>query len=66
MAVQFLQPRLAPGQVVVFLAGGPFHAISHRIQPRGQRLPLIERLGAHLAGMVDSHQAGRQQALGRL
>ena len=50
--------------MVVLLGRGLFHLLAHVGQLRGQRLALIERLGADLAGVVDAHQARRQFALG--
>ena len=44
--------------MIDLLVGGPFHALADVRQLGGQRLALIERLGAHLAGVVDAHQPG--------
>ena len=49
---------LAPGQVVDLLLGGFLHRLADLGQLGGQRLALVQRLGADLAGVVDAHQAG--------
>ena len=56
-AAQLADALLAPGQVVDLL---PAASPSPRGpgQLGGQRLALVQRLGADLAGVVDAHQAG--------
>ncbi len=56
---QLLEPGLAPGEMIGFLAGGVKHEISDIRVPREQGLRMVERLGGHLAGVVDPHEGGR-------
>ena len=66
MAAQFVQALLAPGQVLGFLVGGGQQgALCFRIA-RGERLASIKRLRAHLAAMIDTHEAGGMALLGRV
>ena len=58
MAAELADTLFAPGQVVDFFLGGMLHGAAHLGQFGGQRLALVQRLGAHLAGVVDAHQAG--------
>jgi hypothetical protein len=60
---QFLQSASRPGQVVGFLACRPLELALQSSIVRGQRLGVVQRLGAYLADMVDAHQRGRQPAL---
>ena len=57
-AVQLAQALLAPHQVIDLLRRRLLHLFPHGGQFRGEGLPLVERLGADLAGMVDPHQPG--------
>ena len=54
---QVFQARGTPGEVIVFFLGGALQALARVRQLGGQRLTLIEGLGANLAGVVDPHQA---------
>ncbi len=63
VAAQFADALLAPGQVIDLLVGGMLHGLAYLRQLGGQRLALIERLGADLAGVVDAHQAGDMAGL---
>ncbi len=56
MTVEFVYPLLAPGKMIDLLGRGLLHAVAHGIELGGQRLALVERLCAHLAGVVDAHQ----------
>ncbi|MNF82839.1 hypothetical protein D3C84_651500 [compost metagenome] len=58
MAAQLADTLLAPGQVIDFLIGGMLHGAAHVRQLGGQRLTLVQRLGAYFARVVDAHQAG--------
>ena len=58
MAAKFIDALFAPVQMVVLLGGRTFHALSYFRITCGQCLALIERLSAHLPGMVDAHQTG--------
>ncbi|MCY1403145.1 hypothetical protein D9M71_183120 [compost metagenome] len=58
VAAQLMDALFAPDQMIDFFFGGVFHGSTHLRQSGGQRLPLIQRLGADFAGMVDAHQAG--------
>jgi hypothetical protein len=60
------EPSLRPRKVVLFLARRAIEARPDLGIARHQRLCRIERLCAHLAGMVDAHQSGRMPALVRL
>ena len=53
---------LAPGQVIDLFVGRLLHFFAHFRQLGGQRLTLVQRLGADLAGVVDAHEAGRMTA----
>ncbi len=44
--------------MVDLLLGGFLHRLADLGQLGGQRLALVQRLGADLAGVVDAHQAG--------
>ena len=53
---ELVQTMFAPHQVVVFFLGRALHTRAYLRQFGGQRLTLIQCLGAHLAGMIDAHQ----------
>ena len=53
-----VKPLLRPGQMLFFFARGLHQALTHGGVARDQRLRLIERLRAHLTGVVDAHQPG--------
>ena len=55
--VQFRKARLRPGQVIFLLARGACEACADVGVAGYQRLRSIECLRAHLAGVVDAHQA---------
>ena len=44
--------------MVHFLGSSLFHFQAYIGQFRRQRLPLVERLGAHFTGVIDAHQSG--------
>ena len=63
---EFAQALLGPGQVVGFFARGRGHLRAQGRRARGQRLGLVQRLGADLAHMIDAHQgAGEPPLVGR-
>ena len=55
---QFAQPILAPGQMILFFAGGLLHGVTHMGQAGGAGLSLIKRLGTDFARVINAHQAG--------
>lgn len=61
---QLFQPGLAPGQMIRFLAGGLEQQIPGGGAAGGKSLPVVQRLGGHLAGMVDAHQGRSGTAVG--
>lgn len=61
-AAELVQSRLAPGEMIGFLAGGLEHEIPNFRPASKHGLGVIQRLRGHLAGVVDSHQ-GRRLAL---
>ena len=56
VAAQFFDTLPAPGQVVILFNCSLLHLLARFVPMSGQRLPLVERLGAHFAGMVYPHQ----------
>ncbi len=52
---QLLQALLCPGQVIGFLDAGAGEVLTQCGVLRGQGLCGVQRLGAHLAHVVDSH-----------
>ena len=62
-AAQFLNALLTPGQMVFLFPGGLFHGVANMRQAGGACLPLIQRLGAHFTGMVNTHQPQHMAAL---
>jgi hypothetical protein len=60
---EFAQALLRPGEVVGLFACGVLELAAQRIVPRRERLRRVERLGAHLANMVDAHQRAGKPAL---
>ena len=55
-AVELLQAAVAPGQMVDLFGGGRMHQVARRFVAARHGLAAVERLGADLAHMVDSHQ----------
>jgi len=53
---QFLQPRLAPCEVIGLFARGVQHELPYFRVPGEHGLSVIEGLGGYLAGVVDAHQ----------
>ena len=56
--VQFREPRLCPRQVILLLARRAGESRADVRVARHQRLCRIQRLRAHLAGVIDAHQPG--------
>ena len=59
-----VEPRLRPGEVLLFLARGAREVGGDGRVARHQRLRGVERLRADFAGVVDAHQPGGVPALG--
>ena len=57
IGIQLDESCIAPGQVVDLFLGGQLHLRARFGQTRREALTLIERLGTHLAGVIDAHQA---------
>ena len=55
-AIQFAQPLGAPGQMVLFLDRGLEQMLAQRWVAGDRCLPVVQRLGRNLAGVVDAHQ----------
>jgi hypothetical protein len=62
-SLEFLEALLAPREVVELLDRRLFHGVAHVVEPRRERLALVEALRHDLAGVVDAHQAGGMAAL---
>ncbi len=59
MPAQIMHPPRSPGQMLgLLLRRLPQFFLDYRVA-RGQRLPLIQSLGANLAAVVDPHQRRR-------
>ncbi len=61
-ATQFRDAVFAPGEMVGLLARGLVERAAQAVG--SERLPLIQRLFANFAAVVDSHERGRMAALG--
>lgn len=56
---EFADALLAPRQVVEFLVRRMPHLFFDRPVASDRRVPVVQRLGRNLAGVIDAHQAGR-------
>src|SRR5262245_11326656 len=56
VAVELLQPRLRPGQMIVFFVGRLRKFLLNIGVTRSQGLSLIERLRTYLSTVIHSHQ----------
>jgi hypothetical protein len=54
---ELLQALVAPAQVIALLPRGLLHGLALTRRARGHRLAVIERLGRHLARVIDAHEA---------
>ena len=61
--VEFPQPLLGPRKVIGLLARGVRELSSQCWVARSERLGAVQRLRAHLADMIDTHQRARQATL---
>src|SRR5690606_8084457 len=60
---ELVETRLAPNEVVAFLACGIQQLLASRGAARADRLSRIKRLRGDLAGVIDAHQRGAQALL---
>jgi hypothetical protein len=65
-ATQLVDARCAPGEMVGFLAGRLHQCRLGRRAGGYSRLPLVQRLGRDLTGMIHPHQGSGVSPLGRL
>ncbi len=59
------EPRLAPGQVIGLVLGGPEQHGARRGAAGHESLAVVERLGGELAGVIDAHERGTLAPLRR-
>src|SRR5450830_1218602 len=58
MRAQFMQPLCGPGQMIFFLNAGMRKLLLQGSRLCKPSLRIVKRLSAHLAHMIDTHQAG--------
>jgi len=58
VAAQLMDALFTPDQMIDLFFSRVLHGCAYLRQLGGQRLSLIQRLGADFAGMVDAHQTG--------
>ena len=62
MAIQFIQPLLAPVQVISFLKRCLQHVLAGLFILRGKSLALVKCLCTYFAHVINSHQTGNMFA----